>query len=323
MITTTAPGKVYLFGEHAVVYNQPAMASAINKRIKIELEERSDKEILIHPNDLSFKEISFEYSEDGFKLKNKLKRSFPSLEYIKTAIDLIKREIRDNSGFEINITSELPPAGGLGSSAALTVSLIAALNKFYGLNFDKREIANKSYKIEKEVQGGASPCDTFTSAMGGITKVIPGETLTKKEKMDLPIVVGSTRQESSTSKLVKKVKKLKIENSEIIDPLIDDIGKITLKGEKALENRKLRKVGQLMDINQGILDALNVSNLKLSELIYSTRKVGAWGSKLTGAGGGGCMVALGDRKEEIKNAIKVRDGEVIADQITAKGVEVR
>ncbi|PTD93416.1 mevalonate kinase [archaeon SCG-AAA382B04] len=319
MVKATAPGKIYLYGEHSVVYGYPALACAINKRTIVEAQKKNEG-ITILPKNLSFESVKFKIGgEEGNEIPEK---QIKKLDYIRKSIKKIFEIKSEKTGLKLKIRTELPIGGGLGSSASVTVATISALNELYGLNLPRKKISKLAYEVEKEVQGSASPCDTFTSTMGGLTRVEKGKSLEKKKTPKLPIVIGYTQESSNTKQLVEQVKQLKEEYPEIINNLFTSIGEITKRGQKEVQNRDLEKIGELMNINQGILDSIKINNLKLSKLIYAARESGAYGSKITGAGGGGCIIALTDNKEKTANSIKVFGGEPIKTQITNQGVTI-
>lgn len=320
MIKATAPGKIYLFGEHAVVYGYPAIACAINKRTEVEAEKTRNKDITIIPKNLSFKSIKFSFGDEN--RYNIPKKELKSLEYIRKSIKKILDKKDQKIGLKLKINSELPISGGLGSSASVTVATIFSLKELLDLDLSRREVANLAYEVEKDVQGNASPCDTFTSALGGLTKVEKNKELIKNKAPAIPIIIGYTNQQSNTTKLVEEVKELKNKYPTIINNLFNNIKKITEKGQKALEKKNLEEIGNLMNINQGILDSIGVNNLKLSKLIYVARESGSYGSKITGAGGGGCMIAITENKEKVSNAIKVTGGKAIKTKLTNEGVKI-
>ena len=192
----------------------------------------------------------------------------------------------------IQAESDIPPASGLGSSAAIVVATIGALNSLLEWRFSIEEIASEAHRIEKRVQDGlGSPMDTALATYGGYklvsSKVVP---------IDLPqmeIVVGYTGKPHNTRLEVEKVQNLRNHYPEVIEPIFHAIGAISEKAICLIREGRLKEVGGLMDINQGLLEAMGVSTEELNELIYAARGAGkALGAKLTGAGGGGCMISL-------------------------------
>ena len=306
MTEASAPGKVILFGEHAVVYGKPAIACAINKRIYVKVERARKGEIKAEARDLRYVEKSIEIAKEHFDVNESLK---------------------------VEISSELPVASGLGSSAAVSVATIAAIAKEFNKEAEKKEIAELAYRVEKEVQGRASRTDTTTSAFGGIM-FIEGNRIERISNAKLSFVIGDSMIEKSTKELVEKVRKLK-EKYEEIGMVMDCIGKITYKARGIIEElskneneeekeKKLIALGELMNINHGLLEALGIGNEALSKLVYAARKGNALGAKITGAGGGGCIVALArDEKtrSEIAKEIEKLGFRAIVAEVYGEGVK--
>ncbi len=299
MTICSAPGKVYLFGEHAVVYGKRAIACAIDLRTSVEA-NRNGKGIRIHS--------AFKDDPD----KNL---------YIKSAIRKIQ-QYADVRNLNVTVTSRIPVASGLGSSAAVTVATLGALNEELQIGLSKDEIAFMAYQVELEVQGAASPTDTFVSTMGG-TVVVPDKKILPP--VNCGIVVGHTGISKSTARMVSRVRALKDKYPEVIDGIMDAIGDISTRGEGLVKKNDYRSIGELMNINQGLLDALGVTIPELSLQIHAARLHGAYGAKITGAGGGGCMVAVCDEKnsKDIATAIGRSYGDSFITRPTAEGVRIR
>ncbi|RZN61890.1 mevalonate kinase [Methanonatronarchaeum sp. AMET6-2] len=320
MISYSAPGKVYLYGEHAVVFGEPAVAAAIDRRVFTSVEERNDDIINIYSEDLPLRDISVRINSKGDAEVVGGEKTLAPLRYILEAIDFVSDKAGEELGFNLKIESELPLGGGLGSSAAVTVSTIACLSELHGLNLQEREIADIGYMVEKKVQKRASPCDTFTSSMGGVTWVETGKSLERKKPVEIPLVIGFTGKAGSTQKMVARVNELKKDYTEVVGPIIKSIGDITRTGIDAVEKEKLDELGRLMNINHGLLMALGVGNMDLSRIVDASRTAGAVGAKITGAGGGGCAVAVGENQKKISTAIEANGYEAFITNITENGV---
>lgn len=300
MITCSAPGKVYLFGEHAVVYGQSATCCAVEIRTRVHVEKSDDviiesvlgttgQDIKVHP-------------------------------YVTHVIEMI-RSITDMKGVRIKIESDLPVGSGLGSSAAVTVASIQALNHLYNCGLCLEDIAKNAHKIERMVQGSASPTDTYVSTMGGVVMM--------PQKKRLPLlkcafIIGNTKEFSSTKELVANVAKLRSEFPSVIDPILSNIGKMSTLAEELILEDDYIAIGKLMNMNQGLLDAIGVGSSKLWDLVYAARNSGAICAKITGAGGGGCIVAIAEHKDtkDIAKAIEDAGGEAIITKNTEEGVRL-
>jgi mevalonate kinase len=300
MVSCSAPGKVYLFGEHAVVYGETAIACAVELRTRVRAEEN-----------------------DSIVIQSQIGRTgidFEKHPYISTVIERIS-ELVPIKGLFVEVNSELPVGSGLGSSAAVTIATIGALNELFGCGLSLDEISKLGHEIEIKVQGAASPTDTYVSTFGGVV------TIPDRRKLRTPccgIVIGDTGIFSSTKELVANVRKLRESYPELIGPLMTSIGKISKIGETFVACQDYSSIGRLMNVNQGLLDALGVNILELSSLIYSARQAGAYGAKITGAGGGGCMVALAalDKCNNIANAISNAGGKATITRPTEQGLKI-
>ncbi len=302
----SAPGKVILFGEHAVVYGEPALSLAVDKRIKCKVSSSQSKTYV-----------------NGYPI-NKKHHS-----YILECID----KLDTDENFEIETESDLPSGAGMGSSAAVTVSTLGALNEFLSKDFEEEKIAVDAFDVEYKVQGNASPIDTSTSTHGNallISKEKKKDFLWRIEKenniwnihhQDIPdinLVIGDTGVHSNTGPLVKKVRRF-YEKSNFAKEIIEEIGDIVTEGTKKLKNKELEKVGELMDENQRLLSILGVSHPKLEKLIRGARKH-SYGAKLTGAGGGGSMIALTEKPKKVAEEIDKRGGTPYLIKSTNKGL---
>ncbi len=307
MTYCSTPGKVIIFGEHAVLYGEPAIAVAINRRFHCDITE-SNRDIT---------------TVNGYPLA----RRYHS--YIVECLN--KLEVEDE--LEIKTETELASGTGMGSSAAITVAILGALRKLLGEDLSEETIAKDAFSVEFDVQGNASPIDTSTSTHGKAIMVSE-----KKEKNflwkieregriwnihhrdipDLTFVVGNTGVHSPTPPLVEKVRKF-YERSNFAKEIIDDIGEIVEESYILLKEDDLEGLGELMDKNHGLLSILGVSHPKLESLVKGARKY-SYGAKLTGAGGGGSMIALTDRPEEVAKEIKKRGGKPYILKSTERGI---
>jgi len=295
--TASAPGKVYLFGEHAVVYGEPAVPCAIERRASVTVEAREDDRLRVSADDLSLDGFTVEYSGSSDERPD-VDVPTPLIEAAFGYVDAAVEQARDaadapEAGFNVEIESDIPLGAGLGSSAAVAVAGIAAATTELGCDLDAREVAERAYQVEYDVQAGqASRADTFCSAMGGAVRVEGGDCRTL-DTPDLPFVVGYDGTSHDTGELVSGVRALK-EEYDFAEDTVAAIGDLVRQGEDALTDGDLAELGRLMNFNHGLLAALGVSGRSLDNMVWAARDGGALGAKLTGAGGGGCIVALDD-----------------------------
>ena len=306
MTKCSAPGKMILFGEHAVVFGKPALALAIDLRITSSVKP------------------SNQYSVNGRPMKKKHHA------YISASLD----EAWDGPPINIDTDSEIPSGSGLGSSAAVTVSCVAAMTCQRGV-IDPEKVARKSFEVECRVQGMASPTDTSTATHGHGVLVAPTKedghlwTIEKGDRVwnihhcevpPLKFVVGHTGIHAATGPLVAKVKKL-VDSDTEARKAVDRIGEIVLDGVEAVKMKDKKKVGALMNEDHSLLNLLGVGHPVLEKLV-GVCKDHSYGAKLTGAGGGGSMIALTDEAELVAAAISAAGGTPIVVEVGSEGVRV-
>ncbi|MDB9251199.1 mevalonate kinase [Halorubrum ezzemoulense] len=335
MTVCEAPGKVYLFGEHAVVYGEPAVPAAIERRATVTAEPREDDHVRVEAEDLSLNGFTVEYA-GGTSDRPDVDVPTPLVEaamgYVDAAVEQA-REAADapDAGFDITVESDIPLGAGLGSSAAVVVAGIDAATRALGEPLDRRELAERAYRAEFEVQDGqASRADTFCSTMGGAVRV-EGDDCEPIDAPKLPFVVGFDGGAGDTGELVAGVRELRAEHEFAADT-VESIGDLVRTGEELLADADpesdpdpalLAELGELMDFNHGLLAALGVSARSLDAMVWAARDAGAHGAKLTGAGGGGCIVAL-DESDATETALSFTQGceESFRAELATEGVRV-
>ncbi|MWG33983.1 mevalonate kinase [Halomarina oriensis] len=298
MTVSSAPGKVYLFGEHAVVYGEPAVPCAIERRARVTVEARDDDRLRVEAKDLTLDGFTVEYSS-GADEQPDVNVPTPLVEAAMGYVDGAIEQARDaadtpDAGFDMTVESDIPLGAGLGSSAAVVVAAIDAAARELDCDLTTEEVAGRAYRVEHEVQDGqASRADTFCSAMGGAVRV-EGDDCTRIDDVpNLPFVVGYDGGAGDTGELVAGVRALRDEYDFAADT-VEAIGDVVREGEQALADDDVPSVGKLMNFDHGLLSALGVSSRSLDAMVWAARDAGAMGAKLTGAGGGGCIVALDD-----------------------------
>ncbi len=320
-VTATAPGKAILFGEHSVVYGKPAIAVAVDRRAQVKiqkLDNTEDNTIQVKVKNPPLSRC-IDLKEDRIIPEDKNNQN-GILDYIFKSLKKVNQE----DGIEITVDLKIPLGAGLGSSAAVTVATIAAASRYNQINLSKDEIAEYAHQVELEVQGAASPIDTTISTFGGIIYLSRNAktAIPLQINWDLPLVIGYTEKPGNTGKLVESVRLKRKAYPEIINPILDSMERITENAREALLHGNQKKLGDLMNINQGLLDALGVNSIELSNMVYTARNTGAIGSKITGAGGGGSIIAFCPNKlEKVVSALEASEN-AFSVHISPEGVQV-
>jgi len=286
MISThgSASAKIILFGEHAVVYGQPAIAIPIQdvRAFAAVSIDASVTKPIIEAKDLQ------------------IEATLGQAPYPEAVIPIIKViELIDQnivklpkSGWRLTVWSKIPIGRGLGSSAAISIAIIRALTKSMMKFLSPKELIKYSFELEKIHHGTPSGIDNTVISL---EKPI----LFRKDHEPAPIqpasmffVVGDTGVSKKTSEVVAQVAEARAQNPEQYDHIFAQIGTIARQGSLALKEGDAKRVGKLMNENQLLLQRLDVSSPELDNLIDAARVKGAFGAKLCGAGKGGCMVAV-------------------------------
>lgn len=286
-------GKVILFGEHAVVYGSNAIAAPIPYAIKSKVEKSKNCTRIIIPR--------WGVEFDLFRRTKDTNSLIQSAELIIRSVGL------ENQQLQILVFPGIPRAMGLGGSAALAVSMIRALSHFANLNLTDEQVNEIAYESEKLVHGTPSGIDNTMATYGKLMrykKDAQPKTELIELKNPLPIVIGLSGTEGLTLKMVRMVREGWLKNRNHYDTIFNQINQISVEAIESFKNYDLEKLGYLMNLNHGFLNALQVSTKELEEMVAIARRNGALGAKLTGGGGGGAMIALcPENRNEIVQAL--------------------
>jgi mevalonate kinase len=331
-VIVSAPGKLMLLGEHAVLYNKACLVTAVDQRMRMTVEVLNIPEFQLDAPDVDTVNYKKQIVEIGkgdipkgakfveFAIKNFLDRT-PLTPFIKGGV----RRTGDLRGIKITTRSEFSSKFGFGSSSASVVCVIKAMSELFNLSLSLKEIFDISYKTVLDIQGAGSGFDITAAVYGGTVYFVTGGRVIEPLTIgNLPLIVGYSGVKGDTVTLINKVKEKANKYPKIIEGIYSSIEKLVELAKVKLLADDLRSFGELMNINQGFLDALGVSNNKLSNMIYASRIAGAYGAKLSGAGGGDCIIAIAPEKKRIsvEKAIEQSNGEVIKVNTNAKGVKI-
>ena len=304
-------GKVILFGEHFVVHGIPGIVSAIDSTTEAKV-RKTGNQIVIKDERKTAK---------GYSQEKKLQQ----LESIDRMLK--KMGINHETALEIWIGGTLPGFSGLGASAASSVAIARAIAETFNMKLTDERINNIAYEGEKAYAGTPSGIDNTAATFGGLLwfqKNLIGdsnsiETLHIREPID--IIIGSTGIVANTKAMVEGVANRKRESAEKYNAIFRRAEEIAFAGKKALLDFNLDKVGELMNENHHLLQQIGVSHEILDRLVEIAIKQGAYGAKLTGGGGGGCMTALTPGttlQKKVAKAIEKEGYEILSTRI---GVE--
>jgi hydroxymethylglutaryl-CoA reductase len=274
-------GKIILLGEHAVVYGSRAIAAPVPLAVRARVLDEDDGVWLVVPR---------WGVEQRLRSDPKMRRSFEvPAALILENLGLIDRSMR------IEVFSEIPRAMGLGGSAAVAVAIIRALDRHFALGLSDDEVNSLAFQCERVAHGTPSGIDNTVATYGRPLLYRAGDP-PLIEPVELPepitLVIGMTGVESLTAKTVARVREGHERNRDVYDTIFRGIDALTMQALEAIKRLDLERLGELMNVCQGLLNGLQVSSWELEELIQIARENGALGAKLTGGGGGGSMIAL-------------------------------
>ncbi len=317
-VTASAPGKLMLYGEHAVVYGSPCIVTAVDQKVRVSVEPNGEGEIHVCSPNVGLDEYHKKIERLG---KDDLPKSMAFVEM------LVKRFYEKNQikqGIRISTESDFSTQFGFGSSAAVVVALTKALSTYFKIKMNNKEIFEMAYQGVLDVQGVGSGFDVAASVYGGtLYYVTPGTTIENIFEGELPMVVGYTGVKADTPTLIRQVAELK-RNEGWVEAVFGDIADLVNRAKTLFVKQDFVQLGKLMNKNQKLLSTLNVSSVELDKLIKASKDSGAYGAKLSGAGGGDCMIAFvePDKKEIVVEAIGGSGGTWMNVKTGALGVRI-
>lgn len=308
----SAPGKVILFGEHFVVYGIKAILCAIDKRVTVAAEKIPENKIIIKSN-IGELEVSLNKSMNEI--------SSPLKPFVYLANKMIKK-YNQSEGIKIYVKSEIPSGVGLGSSSACCVAGAAAISKLFEKT-SKEKILELAIEAERTIFQNTSGADCTVCTFGGLMEYDKEKGFSQiKSEPNFHLVIANSNIEHSTEVVVSNVKQFKEKNEEKFSIMCQKELELVNRVKIMLKNNDLQGLGKCMKDNQKFLEIIGISNEKLRKMIEKAEN-SSFGAKITGAGGGGCIIALSDESnlEKIISELKMNDYECFSVKIDFKGLD--
>ncbi len=311
MVIASAPAKSILFGEHFVVYGRPAVAIALKKRMYAKVSVRDDDTIEVRSP------IGYSRHRIGDEIEKDIHR------HIIYSTLLAMRHVDKCKGLTITLESEFPFSMGLGASAASSVSVIAGVAyAVAGYTLPAEDLFSLSLEAERLVHINPSGIDSAVSIYGGVIFFKDGDIkrVSISNAKELNFLIASTKIRKDTGSMVARVRAFYESNREEFLGLASMSESITMQGMDALISSNKIKLGTLMSMNHTLLKRIGVSNDAIDALVDLMVKNGAYGAKLTGAGGGGSVISLIESNGRLLEVFK--DNEPFISYIEEEGLKI-
>ena len=306
-----APGKIILFGEHFVVYQNRAILGAINKYATVTTEKTNTDNILISS---SLGQSSIQKDEDVSNVEKKFRPFF----YI--AKQVIEKNNFDK-GITIKIESDIPIGAGLGSSSACCVAAAASILNLFNIT-DEKEVLELAINAEKTIFPNTSGADCTVSVSGGIIEYQKEKGFSKIEtENEFNFIIIDSEQVHSTDKVVERVRKFKENNSDVFTELCSEEERLITKALDSIKKNDLETIGKCMAQNQMFLEQIGVSNDELLSITKEIEKI-TFGAKITGAGDGGCIIALTQKDDDLSEYVNTTKYQTYQVTIQKTGMQV-
>ncbi len=307
-IVGTAPGKIILFGEHAVVYGRPAIAAPVTP-------VRARASIQAAPTaphgqvQIIARDIGLVSTLDCLPADHPL--------YLAIYETAHKVGVKALPALRLELTSTIPIASGLGSSAAIAAAIARALSAFLGRPLGDADISAIALRVDQRLHGAPSGIDNTVIAYSQPVFYSPGQPFERLQVGSaFTVVIGDTGVRTLTGAVVQDVRRRWLEAQEEYESLFDQIGEISRKARVAIEKGPIDSIGALMSQNQRLLQALDVSSPELDRLAAAALAAGAAGAKLCGGGRGGNMIALAEADSAARIAAALHEAGAVNTIIT-------
>lgn len=306
MSTASAPGKVILFGEHAVVYGRPALAVPV---MQVQANARADWGTNERMGGIWADAVLVQAPDIGLfsPLSRLLADQTPHPLGAVISATLQGLGIVRPPAFAVTVTSTIPVASGLGSGAAVSVAIIRALAGLFERPLTDEQVNQIAYDIEKLHHGTPSGIDNTVITYAKPVYFVRGEPIQPFDvARPFTLLIADTGISAPTRESVADVRKLWQADKSHWEAVFDQVAEIAQRARKAIESGETASLGALMDANHALLQEMTVSSPQLDRLVEAAKTSGAEGAKLSGGGRGGNMIALvqSERAESVASALK-------------------
>ena len=312
IVRGAAPGKVILFGEHAVVHGRPAIAAALSHGLGASLSKRATGWARLHIPRWGRNGLLIDAGKESTAPKDAITRSFFK------ALSLLG--VSSAEPIDITIDGELPLGVGLGSSAAFTVVLLRVLANYAEQKLSDEDFITLAHELESIFHGNPSGLDHSVIIHNACARFMMGSPPTFEPiqlGVALPVVVGWLPRQGTTKDAVHHVAALNQRQPTLCAQVFACIENIVNEAVTHLQNGELAALGDLMNINHGLLSALGVVSDQNEQMVALARRAGALGAKVTGAGFGGAMIALAPgRTEQVHQSLKSHGFTALINQVS-------
>ena len=297
-----APSKAIITGEHFVVHGAWALAAALPRKVRAEV-SRSP---------------ALAVRSDRFDAKS------PRLAPIRRIVEAVGQRFSVDTSVEVTISSQVPEGAGLGSSASTMVAVASALSRFHALGLGVDEIIRLSMVGEQDIHGKPSGIDPAACAYGGVILFRPGSK-PRRVRLSHPrtVIVSYSGLNRATRGQIGRVSQMKDRHPGLFSRLTRAVSDLSEDAGRKLAEGDLKSLGNLLALDPAALDSVGVSNDTLDSMVDLMSSLGCYGAKLTGAGGGGSVLALAPEAKEksIVSGLSARGFETFAARIPTEGVK--
>lgn len=302
MYKASAPGSLMLLGEYAVLHDYPAVVCAIDKRISV----------IIEPTDSDEIEIISSLGSHTTTLKT-IDVVAP-FTFVLATLKLFQKRLP--SGCKISITSEFSHEVGFASSAAVTVATLAALTAWLDVSYSPLESILLARNVIQSVQGMGSGADVAACTLGGVVAYRMQPLSADRISDDIPLTVIYSGNKTPTVDAITHVNQVFAKHKHLYKKILQAIGECAAEGMEAVKKNDLKSLGHVMNIQQGLMHALQVSTPQLQSICdFLDTSPDILGAKISGSGLGDCVVGLGHAKNVEQISVNVSDKGISCEKI--------